>query len=266
MITWLKKRWFTAAIWLLLIFPVLSFLLASASIVLYMYWPRNFDEINTAQFQALQLEDGARHITVLVHGMRDDPRSWIDPLKEVYAAKDYEGSVLGVDWSPYAQSSLTCAVSGKRVGTLIGEQLAANKSIDSAHLIAHSCGAFVIYGTCQAIKQSNQNIVVQTTYLDPVSIYGIWWDYGIKHFGSCADYSEAYIDTEDSIHGSNQLIPNTHTYDITRKRKQAGNPVPPHVWPVAFYEQLVVNDTAPKVWEDETLKNRKPAGDLEKVQ
>lgn len=238
--------------------------------MLYMYWPRHFDEINTAQYEAPQTGDGTRHLTILAHGMRDDPRSWINPLKAVYVEKDYEGSVLSVDWSPYAQSSLTCAVNGRRIGKLIGkligEQLAANKSIDSAHLIAHSCGAFVIYGACQAIKQSNKNIVVQTTYLDPVSIYGIWWNYGIERFGSCADYSEAYIDTEDSIHGSNQQIPNTHTYDVTSKRKQAGNPVPPHVWPVAYYERLVVNDSAPKVWEDETLARRKPVGELEKVE
>lgn len=270
MVAWLKKHWLRTALWLLLILPVLSFLLASASIMLYMFWPRSFDEINTAQFTAPQTEDDVRHLTILAHGMRDNPRTWIDPLKEVYAAKDYEGSVLGVDWSPYAQSSLTCAVNGRRIGKLIGreigEQLAAKQSIDSAHLIAHSCGAFVIYGACQAIKQSNESIVVQTTYLDPVSIYGIWWDYGIKHFGSCADYSEAYIDTEDSIHGSNQLIPNTHTYDVTRKRKQAGSPVPPHVWPVAYYEQLVRDNSAPKFWEDDTLKSRKPAGELEKVQ
>lgn len=251
----------------MLVLPVGSFLLVSASIVAYMYWPRNFEEINTAPpIKTSQAESSIRHVTVLAHGLRDTPLTWMDPLKEVYGAKNYDGKVVGIDWSPYAQSALTCAINGKRIGRQIGKQIAANRAINSAHLIAHSCGAFVIYGVCQAIKQSNKNIVVQTTYLDPVSIYGIWWNYGIKHFGSCADYSEAYIDTEDSIYGSSQLIPNTHTYDVTNMRKQAGKPVPPHVWPVAYYEQLVDNDSAPKVWEDRTLQWRKPVGELEKIQ
>lgn len=233
MFAFLKKHWFALAAWLLLILPLAIFLLVSALIMAYMYWPKSFDEINTAQ-----LKTDGKHITVLAHGLRGGLSTWINPLRELYEEKHHPGTVVGIDWSPYAQSSLTCAVNGKRIGNQVGAQLASNQSINTVHLIGHSCGAFVIYGACQAIKEADLDIVVQTTYLDPVSIYGISRNYGLEHFGTCADYSEAYIDTEDGFAGSDQLIPNTHTYDVTQVRRQSGSEIPPHVWPTVYYRRL----------------------------
>lgn len=250
-------------VWLLLILPVGGFLLVSALIMAYVYWPGSFSEIDLARF-----DNKNAHTVVLVHGVKDDLTTWVAPLKRIYEEKasEHEGAgVIGFDWSAYAQSSITCAINGRRIGRQIGQRMAASNTANSIHLIAHSCGAFVIYGACEAIKEAHNPVVVQTTYLAPVSVHGLSWNYGINHFGSCADYSEAYVDGEDGVPGSNRLIPNTHTYDVTDVRKQSGSEVSPHLWPIAYYGQLVADGRAPRYWHDQGLKVRKPAGELERV-
>lgn len=102
--------------------------------------------------------------------------------------------------------------------------------------MGHSCGSFVILGICEALREHNQSLSIQTTYLDPVSVYsGIFWDYGVKHFGSCANFSDAYIDTQDTVPGSNQALKNAVTFDVTQIRVQNKLNHAPHAWPTLFY-------------------------------
>lgn len=74
-------------------------------------------------------------------------------------------------------------------------------------------------GLCEAVKEKNSAIQIQTTYLNPVSVYtGVLWDYGINKFGICADFSDSYIDIRDSVLGSNVNLPHTATFDVTDLR------------------------------------------------
>lgn len=259
--SFLKKHWLALAVWTLLIVPTASFLVVSGSLIVYMYWPRSFSAIDFSQFTPRRA-----HMVVLAHGVRDNPTTWVNPLKSLYEQAHYDGQIEGVDWSAYAQGTLRCAIDGKRIGQLIGERIAADPHISSVHLVGHSCGAFVIYGACRAIKQQRPVITIQTTYLDPVSVYGLSWDYGIDHFGDCADYSEAYIDTGDEVPGSNQLLPHCHTYDVTEVRKRSIYDSIPHNWPVHYYQRLVAAGTAPEFRNNAALKYSKPAGQLEIVE
>jgi hypothetical protein len=255
-----KKHWLKIGIWLLIILPVGSFLIVSAFILAYMFWPRAFEQIDAPDF-----ETSDSHVALLAHGLRDHPTAPMNSLRAAYEQAVPGSRAFNVDWSPYAQNSLTCATNGKRIGERIGRELATNPKIQSLHLVAHSCGAFVIYGACQAFKRVNKTATVQTTYLDPVSVYGIWWNYGLHHFGECADYSEAYIDTGDGVPGSNELIPQTHTYDVTAARKHTGQQTQTHLWPIEYYRQLLANGRAPMVWKDSAVEENKPAGVLEVV-
>ena len=262
----LKKHWLAVAIWALLIFPTANFLLASAALITYMYWPFFYGQESFAVIDFSQFKANQSHMVVLAHGVKDDPNTWIKPLEATYEQAGYRGQIIGIDWSAYAQGTLRCAISGKRIGRLIGERIAADENIRSVHFIGHSCGAFVIYGACQAVKQHRKTISVQATYLDPVSVYGLFWDYGVEHFGDCGDYSEAYIDTEDGVPGSNQLLPHCHTYDVTAVRKRSDYHSTPHMWPVHYYQQLVATNRAPDLRNDAALPNVKPAGILEIVE
>jgi hypothetical protein len=225
-----------------------------------MYWPENFDTIDFNQFQTEQSS-----LILLAHGAHDKSESWLIPLQQAYNKRQHSAQVMPLNWSNYAQTPLNCAIKAGRIGKLLGEEILISKNLNNVHLIGHSCGAFVIYAACKAIKETNNNIVVQTTYLDPLSINGINWRYGLDHFGTCADYSEAYIDTEDGVIGSNELLPHTHTYDVTAVRKATNSSSSPHNWPTMYYLQLVTAGIEPNYAFDKTLADKKPRGILEVV-
>jgi len=261
-VNFFKQYWLKIGIFCLLILPVVSFTLVSLSILIMIYWPTSFNRITLDQFQTQKT-----HLVILAHGVRDNTEGWSKPLKNTLKNTEFDGDVVDLDWSAYANKSMTCAVQGKRIGHLIGKKIAQNNNLKSVHLIAHSCGSFVIYGACEAIRHADKtnSIQIQTTYLDPVSVYGILWNYGVDNFGSCGDYSEAYIDTEDSVPGSNQLLPFTHTYDVTAVRHRSNSDIPPHLWPVAYYHQLVRDGLAPDLHTNATLPSQKPVGELDVV-
>ena len=259
--SFLKKHWLASAVALFIGFPALSAVLGSAILLAYIYWPHQFDSIDFSRFTTARPE-----LIILAHGVRDNTTSWVDPLRDVYRNNGFDGDVLPVDWSKYAGSSVSCAIEGRRIGELIGERVAHSTRVRSVHLIGHSCGAFVVYGACMAIKEKRPDIVVQATYLDPVSVYGPFWNYGLSHFGYCADYSESYIDTEDDVPGSNQLVPNTHTYDVTATRSPDHRDVRPHNWPTIYYRNLVETKREPELWRDPNLPTTKPPDVLELVE
>jgi len=260
LVPFLKRYWRRLAIWFLLIIPIGSFILVSLSILIFSFWPNSFDSINFSQFN----KDNS-HQLVMAHGMKDGTSTWIRELESIYQSKNYSGEVSSVDWSAYSMNTFRCAPYGKRIGERVGKQIAKNPSLKSLHLVSHSCGAFVIYGMCESVKKERPEIKIQTTYLDPVSIYGLSRHYGIKHFGSCADYSEAYIDTEDHVPGSNQLLPLAHTYDVTQTRKRIDEDYPPHNWPTEYYKLLVKENSAPEFRNHPSLAEEKPPGILESV-
>ena len=87
---------------------------------------------------------------------------------------------------------------------------------------------------------------MQSTYLDPVSVYsGLLWDYGLNHFGRCADFSDAYIDIEDTVPGSNQNLPYAYTFDVTQLRKKNNVVYLPHKWPTIFYLNALKKSQVP---------------------
>lgn len=255
-----KKHWLKIGLWLLVILPLLTTIIANILLLIYMYWPQSYDEINFQNFRAKQ-----SHAIIAAHGIDDTPSTWIEPLFSLYQQQQLEGALLPVNWSHYARDPLRCAIDGGRIGEKIGQQIAAARQLKTVQLIAHSCGAFVIYKACRAIKAAQPNVVIQTTYLDPVTIYGPLFHYGIDHFGDCADYSESYIDTGDNIYGSNEPLPHTHTYDVTAIRQHHAVDINPHLWPTQYYRNLVSNDTALTLFNTDNLPVRKPAGKLEKV-
>jgi pimeloyl-ACP methyl ester carboxylesterase len=237
------------------------FVVGSLALLAYIYWPATFHEIS---FPAAG--NGDTHIVVLAHGLKDSPDSWSDPLKDIIGNLDQETRVISLDWNPYSQNTFRCSVYGKRIGEKIGRHLAADLSLKSAHLIGHSCGSFVVLGLCQALKEGRDNVVVQTTFLDPVTVYGgIFWEYGLRRFGRCGDFSEAYIDTGDDVPGSNQLLPQAYTFDVTAVRELSDFSGSPHIWPTVYYLDLVRSGKALDLRNDKTLTLRYPQGVLEQV-
>lgn len=234
------KQWF----WVLFSIPTLCFVFVSLLIVIYstLPWPTG----ETVNMQGVNAD--TEELVVLVHGKGDRPSSWADSFAAELDATlltDHQQAVT-VNWSDYSTDLFRSTLNARRIGHDLGEKLIRNRNLKKLHLIGHSAGSFVVYGICETIKSSDRDLFVQTTYLDPVGIYGgIDWGYGTRNFGSCADISDAYIDREDGVPGSNAPLDNPHTFDVTALRKVAGYQGLPHLWPVEYYRQTVLAGRLP---------------------
>lgn len=242
-------------LWILILIPGIPFAVGSLFIVGYsnIPWPIG-DSV-----QVGTIRDDIEELIVLAHGKGDTPSSWAEGF-----AHELERSVLNdgqqvvtVDWRDYSMDMFRCTLNGRRIGQEIGQKLIASKQLKRLHLIGHSAGAFVVYGICEAVKKKNGKIFVHTTYLDPVGIYGgIDWGYGVRNFGSCADISDAYIDHEDGVPGSDKPLKHPHTFDITALKKLERYNGSPHLWPIEYYRQAVVTNSLPFWVPDQAVQKK----------
>ncbi|GEM_PF-1171428 len=262
---WTEKHWIKLAIIVFIALPVISFILGSAILLSYTYWPTDYSKMKMPHIDPM-----TQNIVLIAHGRGDTPASWAAPLKVILEQKISSprdtAQVIALDWSAYSSSIFRCSVDGMRIGHALGETIAESAELQSVHLIGHSCGAYVVLGLCESLKAKRNDIEVQSTYLAPVSIYGaLFWNYGINHFGDCANFSEAYIDSEDGVAGSNQLIPNTHTFNVTDARKATRSSKSPHIWPTYYYLQLVRSGVYPSLRTTSDLWATYPQGQMEKI-
>ncbi|MEO9946431.1 MAG: hypothetical protein ABJH28_01735 [Paraglaciecola sp.] len=232
-----KHKLASLVFWWLVIIPAIPFVLVTIGISIYVYWPRDFSSVSE-----FQIAKGTQYITLSAHGVNDSPSSWSDELQQAMTAEIYPQlqSVnqhhQSIDWQDYSDNVFLCSVAGKKIGLEIGERLAEVLSLKAIHAVGHSCGSFVVLGICEGLKSMNSNILVQTSYLDPVSVYsGFYWDYGIEYFGTCADFTDNYIDTRDTVPGSNIPLPHGFTFDVTLLQTPEYSLIPPHAWPTRYY-------------------------------
>jgi len=254
-LTFIKKKYRKIIIWLLFIIPGVPFILISFGFAIYAYWPRDF-----TQTSSLNIKSDVEYIAISAHGVHDSPKSWSDELQKAIVETTYPQlhnvkiQSISLNWEKFSSDVFICSVAGRKIGYQIGKKIAQHKNIKGIHAIGHSCGAFVVLGICEAVKTSNKKILVQTTYLDPVSIYaGIQWNYGITHFGSCADFSDTYIDTDDSVPGSNQILPFSATTDVTSLKLK--KEIPPHAWPTRYYVDAYKSQKVPLFYNKSTKMN-----------
>jgi len=225
----------------IVVLPGIPFIVGSLGYVIYAFWPWDYSQVTQ-----LEINPSSKHIILSAHGVNDSPETWSDDLQLAMSHIGIERQYVSLDWRPFSESPLLCSVVAKRIGREIGKMIVGGSDVTSVHAIGHSCGAFVAMGVCEGVKESNSDIVVQTTYLDPVSIYGgFLWRYGVDHFGVCANFSDAYIDTGDTVPGSNEAISHAHTFDVTPVRVANHPEENPHNWPAKFYVNAVINSDVP---------------------
>ena len=248
------KQWLV----LVLIVPGIPFVIGSAFIIVYSTMPWPTGETVTMQKFAATTEE----LIVLVHGKGDHPSSWGNNFAAALNTRvlGNDQQAVTVNWSDYANDMFRSTLNARRIGHDLGSKLVKNKNLKRVHLIGHSAGSFVVYGICEAIKERNEDLFVHTTFLDPVGIYaGIDWGYGTRNFGSCGDISDAYIDRDDGVPGSNAPLDQPHTFDVTALKTKTGFTGLPHLWPVEYYQQTVV-DKRLEYWQptNEVLREFPP--------
>ncbi|MEM0911693.1 MAG: hypothetical protein AAGJ37_11995 [Pseudomonadota bacterium] len=235
------KFWFIV----LFILPGIPPLVATVGLVIFSYfpWPISFD-VNTPQLRQHQDE-----LILLVHGKDDSPATWSDSfaLELQQQVLDHNQQVATVDWQKYSTNIFRCSNNGRRIGRQLGKALAMNKDLKRVHLVGHSAGSFVVYGLCESLRHENPDVLVHTTYLDPLGVYsGMNWHFGTRNFGRCADISDAYIDINDNVPGSNVPVENAHTFDVSALRinddEYTGSA---HMWPIEYYRRAVLSEQLP---------------------
>jgi hypothetical protein len=233
--------------WLGVIIPGVPFILFSVGFQLYAHWPRDYSPLTS-----MAIKPNTQYLSLSAHGVKDSPESWSNALQDIIKHSRNEQlaqlskAQISLAWQPYSDNALVCSVTGKNIGEKLADKIALLPNLKAVHLIGHSCGSFVIYGLCEKLKQINPTITVQTTYLDPVSIYsGIFWRYGVDKFGGCADFSDSYIDTKDGVPGSNEKLKHAYTFDVTDIRLEKKLPYAPHAWPTHFYLEAYKNNQVP---------------------
>jgi hypothetical protein len=257
-------RWF---IILFIVLPAIPFILSTVGLIAYSFWPRDFSESTL-----FTIDEKTQYITLSAHGVKDSPISWSDQLMSLMRKSppqqitNLHQQTVSIDWQDFSDNVFICSTAGKQLGFEIGTRIAKQTNIKAVHVIGHSCGAFVALGICQGVKSGNIDIIVQSTYLDPVSVYGgVFWDYGLDNFGSCANFSDSYIDTEDGVPGSNQVLQHSVTFNVTDIKRTRGYKIPPHVWPTKYYIESYKNEEVPIFFNTEgDIKNSFPQSPMTK--
>lgn len=236
-----KKHSNALVFWLLFFafyLPIGSFFLASAALLLYVFWPLQSYIVEVPQTTS-------KNIVVISHGLKDSNQTWATKLKGAIEHNSPDSNVVAIDWSPYAGNAFTCAVNGRRIGNQIAETLIDSDSLANVKVVGHSCGAFVNFGICEGLKAHKPRIEVESVFLDPVSVYGgIRWNFGLNNFGSCADKSMTIFDTEDNVPGSNQAPKYSKGIDVTDLKQQYDYSGTAHQWPIYYYIQQVKSRTS----------------------
>ena len=247
------------AFWLFIVFivvPGLPFVGVTLASAIYTYWPLSLDEIETPA-----MAEDVQHIVLLAHGLKDVSATWSDRVARSFESGDPATRVVSLDWNPYSASTLRCSVDGMRIGAALAEEWSSRADLSSVHLIGHSCGSFVVQGFCETLAEVRPEVRIQATFLDPVTVYGgFFWEYGVERFGRCADFAEAYIDTGDTVPGSNIPLPHTHTFDVTSARPGDFGESP-HVWPTAYYARLAREGAALDLRASADVVDRYPRGE-----
>ena len=253
-----RKYWLLRWLWWLgVVIPGVPFILVTLGILISMHWPKDYQSLLN-----ISLDAEVEYFTFSAHGVKDTPASWSDELQQTYSQWQHlelnqiRSQHVSFGWQPYSDSVFNCSVDGKKIGFELGEKLSQLPKLKAVHLIGHSCGSFVVFGLCEALKKNRKDVVVQTTYLDPVSVYsGFSWDYGVENFGRCADFSDAYIDIHDTVPGSNQALLHAITFDVTQTRITNNLNYAPHAWPTMFYSNALKQQQVPIYF-----KSSKPFG------
>ena len=210
---------------------VAALLVAAAALETYARWPANFSIVPPDP------PAGTRVLVLLLHGSggREEPALMaLEQRFVALAAARPEVSVIRYIWSPHSDTRLRARVNGRLVGEIIGKALASRPEIRAIHLVGHSAGAYPVQAICDAYRAATPVAArIVSTFLDPIGFDGAFnptW--GAREFGGCADYAEAFINTDDPVPATNTPLAQAFTIDVTAAR---GDGVDGHRWPVDFY-------------------------------
>ena len=195
----------------------------------------------------LYLDPATHSVVLLFHGRLGENEPTLLALDEklrLLARAQPDTSALLYVWAPYSDPRFRSQANGEHIGEALGAELATLPKLESVHLIGQSSGAFLLDPICETYRKAGGRARIVITYLDPMGFRGgfdPWW--GSRHYGACADYAEAFINTDDWAMGTNYVLRNAWNVDVTASAKPAGYADGGHRWPMRYYlDQLSERD------------------------
>ncbi|MBM4196386.1 MAG: hypothetical protein FJ197_04695 [Gammaproteobacteria bacterium] len=181
---------------------------------------------------------GTRVLVLLLHGSNGREEPTLIALERRFAqlaAETPDVSVLRYIWSPFSDTRLRARVNGGMVGSALGRNLAQRTDIEVLHLVGHSAGAYPVQALCEALRASSARPPrIVSTFLDPIGFDGaLNPNWGAGNLGRCADYAEAYINTDDPVPATNAPLAQAWTVDVTATRPTPASDG--HRWPAQYY-------------------------------
>jgi hypothetical protein len=187
--------------------------------------------------------NGIEHATIVFHGSGGQD-SYTNALMEQLRKKNPNGYNQIVEWSRYSTNIFRASYNGERIGQLAAQELVRLlPHLKTIHIIGISVGSFAADSAAKEIKSifcigtssclDDTVPFVQLTLLDPFTQKGIFGlGYGTRMFGSSADYTQQFLNTDDPVPSTNQPLKRAVCYDITDLRPDN---IFGHDWPVAYY-------------------------------
>lgn len=209
-------------------------LAAALALELYTHWP------SPAIAAPLDIPDDTRYLVLLLHGTGGSDEPILIEVADKFAREI--GSEPGVVvrhhvWSPWSDHRLRAGIHGRRIGRMLGEELAEHESLEHIRLIAHSAGSYQLNPLCETYKANTVSPAhIEMTYLDGMGIRGAWdyW-YGYRHYGECADYAGTIFSSDDFVVGTNAPIEHAYSIDITQAPSRDDFDGPGHRWPIQYF-------------------------------
>jgi hypothetical protein len=198
-----------------------------------------------AQIPALELPANTHYVVLLLHGTngKDEPLLLAAAEEIQRQIGDQPGvAVRHVVWSPWSDNRLRASKNGSQIGRQLGAELAELTELDSLRLIVHSAGAYTLTPLCEAYRDTAAVPAhIEMTYLDGMGIRGGWdYFYGYRHYGECADFSMAIINTDETVPGTNAPLVQSYNIDVTNHPARSN--IDGHLWPIEYFISLLNDD------------------------
>jgi hypothetical protein len=192
------------------------------------------------EVRPLLLQPGTERVVLIFHGRGGAEEPTIRALTERFEslAGGHAGiAVVRYIWSPHSDTRFRSAINGAHVGAALGQELAGLPALSYLHLIGHSAGVYPMEALCEALRATAvRNVHVEMTFLDPIGFAGSFdTGYGARNFGRCADYAEAFINTDDPVPATRKAFRHAWNIDVTRSPERAGYDGGGHRWPARYY-------------------------------
>lgn len=248
--TWMTRKNFFVAV---------GSLLVSSSILLEIYSRIGAVFITEPEGETLlpplATDANVRHATIVFHGSGGQD-AYTDALMQRLRKNNPSQYNEIAEWSQYSTNIFQASYNGERIGKLAANELIGynddddnNNSLETIHLIGISVGSFCADAAARELKKvldakrdpsndknsqrQRRRPFVQLTLLDPFTQRGIFGvGYGNKVFGTSADYTQQFLNTDDPVPSTNAPLEHAVCYDITDLRP---DDVFGHDWPVVFY-------------------------------